>query len=67
MISDTMSSLDDRALNGLRETYVALGVPGASVAAGILKPMNQWMKLKMNTKMKELAMMAEILVKKLIL
>jgi phycocyanin beta chain len=31
------SILDDRALNGLRETYVALGVPGASVAAGILK------------------------------
>jgi phycocyanin beta chain len=31
------SVLEDRALNGLRETYVALGVPGASVAAGILK------------------------------
>jgi phycocyanin beta chain len=31
------SILDDRALNGLRETYQALGVPGASVAAGILK------------------------------
>ena len=31
------SVLDDRALNGLRETYLALGVPGASVAAGIQK------------------------------
>lgn len=31
------SVLDDRALNGLRETYVALGTPGASVAAGIQK------------------------------
>lgn len=31
------SILEDRALNGLRETYVALGVPGASVAAGIGK------------------------------
>jgi phycocyanin beta chain len=31
------SVLDDRALNGLRETYQALGVPGSSVAVGILK------------------------------
>ncbi len=31
------SVLDDRCLNGLRETYLALGVPGASVAAGINK------------------------------
>jgi len=31
------SILDDRALNGLRETYQALGVPGGSVAAGIQK------------------------------
>ncbi|MEO1519636.1 MAG: phycocyanin subunit beta [Cyanobacteria bacterium J06633_2] len=29
------SVLDDRCLNGLRETYVALGVPGASVAEGV--------------------------------
>jgi len=29
------SVLDDRCLNGLRETYVALGVPGASVARGV--------------------------------
>lgn len=31
------SVLDDRCLNGLRETYLALGVPGASVAVGIGK------------------------------
>ncbi|WP_416676805.1 phycocyanin subunit beta [Egbenema bharatensis] len=31
------SILDDRALNGLRETYQALGVPGSSVARGIQK------------------------------
>ncbi len=31
------SVLDDRCLNGLRETYLALGVPGGSVAAGINK------------------------------
>jgi phycocyanin beta chain len=31
------SVLDDRALNGLRETYLALGTPGASVAVGVQK------------------------------
>jgi len=31
------SVLEDRCLNGLRETYAALGVPGASVAEGIRK------------------------------
>jgi phycocyanin beta chain len=31
------SVLDDRCLNGLRETYLALGVPGASVATGVQK------------------------------
>ena len=31
------SVLNDRCLNGLRETYVALGVPGASVSAGVQK------------------------------
>ena len=31
------SVLEDRCLNGLRETYVALGVPGGSVAAGVEK------------------------------
>lgn len=29
--------MDDRCLNGLRETYIALGVPGGSVAAGVNK------------------------------
>jgi phycocyanin beta chain len=31
------SVLEDRCLNGLRETYLALGVPGASVAVGVQK------------------------------
>ncbi len=31
------SVLDDRCLNGLRETYLALGTPGASVAIGVQK------------------------------
>jgi phycocyanin beta chain len=31
------SILDDRCLNGLRETYLALGTPGASVAVGVKK------------------------------
>ncbi|MBI4783656.1 MAG: phycocyanin subunit beta [Oscillatoriophycideae cyanobacterium NC_groundwater_1537_Pr4_S-0.65um_50_18] len=31
------SVLNDRCLNGLRETYLALGVPGGSVAAGVSK------------------------------
>jgi phycocyanin beta chain len=31
------SILDDRCLNGLRETYLALGTPGASVAVGVQK------------------------------
>jgi phycocyanin beta chain len=31
------SVLEDRCLNGLRETYSALGVPGGSVAAGVNK------------------------------
>ena len=31
------SVIEDRCLNGLRETYTALGVPGASVAAGVTK------------------------------
>ena len=31
------SVLEDRCLNGLRETYLAIGVPGTSVAEGIRK------------------------------
>lgn len=31
------SVLEDRCLNGLRETYLALGTPGTSVAVGVQK------------------------------
>lgn len=31
------SVLEDRCLNGLKETYLALGTPGASVAVGVNK------------------------------
>ncbi|BAY26742.1 phycocyanin beta subunit [Calothrix sp. NIES-2100] len=31
------SILDDRCLNGLKETYLALGTPGSSVAVGVGK------------------------------
>jgi phycocyanin beta chain len=31
------SVLDDRCLNGLKETYLALGTPGSSVAVGVGK------------------------------
>ncbi len=37
LIAGDASVLDDRCLNGLRETYQALGVPGASVAVGVGK------------------------------
>ncbi|MGK7928086.1 MAG: phycocyanin subunit beta [Spirulina sp.] len=37
IFSGDASVLDDRCLNGLRETYLALGTPGASVAAGVAK------------------------------
>ncbi|HAC63257.1 MAG TPA: phycocyanin subunit beta [Cyanothece sp. UBA12306] len=37
IFSGDASILEDRCLNGLRETYLALGVPGASVAAGVQK------------------------------
>ncbi len=36
-IAGDSSVLDDRCLNGLRETYQALGVPGGSVASGVQK------------------------------
>jgi len=35
--SGDASILDDRCLNGLRETYQALGTPGGSVATGVQK------------------------------
>ena len=37
MIAGDASVLDDRCLNGLRETYQALGTPGSSVAKGVQK------------------------------
>ncbi|NER85132.1 MAG: phycocyanin subunit beta [Leptolyngbya sp. SIO1D8] len=37
IFSGDASVLNDRCLNGLRETYAALGTPGASVAAGVEK------------------------------
>jgi phycocyanin beta chain len=37
IFSGDASILDDRCLNGLRETYLALGTPGASVAVGVQK------------------------------
>nr|QUE30039.1 cpcB [Erythrocladia irregularis] len=37
MIAGDSSVLDDRCLNGLRETYQALGTPGASVGVAIQK------------------------------
>lgn len=37
VLAGDASVLDDRCLNGLRETYQALGVPGSSTANGIQK------------------------------
>jgi phycoerythrocyanin beta chain len=37
ILSGDTSVMDDRCLNGLRETYQALGTPGATVASGIGK------------------------------
>lgn len=37
IIAGDSSVLDDRCLNGLKETYQALGTPGSSVAAGVQK------------------------------
>jgi phycocyanin beta chain len=37
MFAGDASVLDDRCLNGLRETYLALGTPGSSVATGVKK------------------------------
>ena len=37
IFSGDASVLEDRCLNGLRETYLALGVPGASVSVGVKK------------------------------
>lgn len=37
ILAGDASVLDDRCLNGLRETYQALGTPGSSVAVGVQK------------------------------
>ncbi|MEO0532465.1 MAG: phycocyanin subunit beta [Cyanobacteria bacterium P01_A01_bin.123] len=37
IFSGDASVLDDRCLNGLKETYIALGTPGTSVAVGVEK------------------------------
>jgi phycocyanin beta chain len=37
IFSGDASILDDRCLNGLKETYLALGTPGSSVAVGVSK------------------------------
>ncbi len=37
MFAGDASVLEDRCLNGLRETYLALGTPGQSVAVGVGK------------------------------
>jgi phycocyanin beta chain len=37
IFSGDASVLEDRCLNGLRETYLALGVPGSSVSVGVQK------------------------------
>ncbi|MFH7028687.1 MAG: phycocyanin subunit beta [Heteroscytonema crispum UTEX LB 1556] len=37
VLAGDASVLDDRCLNGLRETYQALGTPGSSVAVGVQK------------------------------
>jgi phycocyanin beta chain len=37
VLAGDASVLDDRCLNGLRETYQALGTPGSSVATGVQK------------------------------
>ena len=43
------SVLDDRCLNGLRETYLALGTPGSSVAAGVSKMKDAAIAIMSNT------------------
>ena len=45
MIAGDASVLDDRCLNGLRETYETLGVPGGSVADGIQFMKNMSLKI----------------------
>lgn len=43
------SVLDDRCLNGLKETYLALGTPGSSVAVGVGKMKEAALAIVMDT------------------
>ena len=49
IFSGDASVLDDRCLNGLKETYQALGTPGASVATGVQKMKDAALKIVMDT------------------
>jgi phycocyanin beta chain len=49
MMAGDSSVLDDRCLNGLRETYQALGVPGGSTAAGVQKMKDAAIKIANDT------------------
>jgi phycoerythrocyanin beta chain len=49
MLAGDASVLDDRCLNGLRETYQALGTPGATVASGIGKMKDTAIKIANNS------------------
>jgi phycocyanin beta chain len=49
MMAGDSSVLDDRCLNGLRETYQALGTPGSSVAVGVQKMKDAAIKIANDT------------------
>ena len=49
IFSGDSSVLQDRCLNGLRETYLALGTPGASVAVGVQKMKEAALAIVMDT------------------
>ncbi len=49
IFSGDASILEDRCLNGLRETYLALGTPGSSVAVGVQKMRDAALAIVMDT------------------
>ena len=49
IFSGDASVLDDRCLNGLKETYLALGTPGASVSVGVQKMKDAALKIANDT------------------
>jgi phycocyanin beta chain len=53
MLAGDASILDDRCLNGLRETYISLGVSCASVAVSIQKMKEATLKLLLEPQVKE--------------